>query len=62
MESCLTALKTWRANVEEKLDTLDDIYRSAVEQSSMARGELLELSIVLILVLELVLVFLGVMN
>ena len=55
-------LQAWKANVNEKLRTLDDIYRFAVEQSSMARGELMELAIVLILVLELVLVFLGVMS
>jgi hypothetical protein len=55
-------LQAWKANVNEKLRTLDDIYRFAVEQSSMARGELMELAIVLILVLELALVFLGVMS
>ena len=36
--------------------------RFAVEQSSMARGQFLELTIVLILVFELVLIFLGVMQ
>jgi hypothetical protein len=55
-------LATWKADVEAKLKTLDDIYRFAVEQSSMARGEFLELTIVLILVLELVLLLLGVMT
>ena len=42
--------------------TLDDISRFVVEQSSMARGQFLELTIVLILVFELVLIFLGVMK
>jgi hypothetical protein len=55
-------LDHWKANVREKLKTLDDIYRFAVEQTSMARGEFLELTIVLILVLELVLFFLGIMK
>jgi hypothetical protein len=55
-------LATWKANVQEKLKTLDDVYRFAVEQSSIARGQLMELAIVLILVLELALVFLGVMK
>ncbi|MGE3508746.1 MAG: hypothetical protein AB7N65_07670 [Vicinamibacterales bacterium] len=45
-------LGTWRANVDGKLRTLDTMYRFAVEQSSMARGQLLEFTIVLILVLE----------
>jgi hypothetical protein len=55
-------LGTWKANVQEKLETLDDIYRFAVEQSSISRGQFLELAIVLILVLELALVFMGVMK
>jgi hypothetical protein len=55
-------LDRWKASVQEKLKTLDDIYRFAVEQTAMARGEFLELTIVLILVLELVLFFLGIMR
>ena len=55
-------LDHWKAAVKEKLQTLDDIYRFAVEQTSMTRGELLELAIVAILVLELVLFFAGVMK
>jgi hypothetical protein len=55
-------LSTWKADVEAKLKTLDDIYRFAVELSSMSRGTFLELTIVLILVFELVLVLLGVMQ
>ena len=55
-------LDDWKGSVREKLKTLDDIYRFAVEQTAMARGELMELTIVLILVLELVLFFLGIMR
>jgi hypothetical protein len=55
-------LEQWKANVREKLKTLDDIYRFAVEQTAMARGEILELAIVLILILELVLFFAGIMR
>lgn len=55
-------LDHWKAAVREKLKTMDDIYRFAVEQTSMTRGELLELAIVLILVFELVLFFMGVMT
>ena len=55
-------LERWKADVEAKLETLDDIYRFAVEQSSMSRGQLLELTIVLILVFELTLFFLGIMD
>ena len=54
-------LQRWKANVQEKLQTLDAIYRFAVERTSMSRGQFLELTVVLILVLELLLVFLGVM-
>ena len=55
-------LDRWKGNVEEKLDTLDDIYRFTVEQTQMSRGHLLELTVVLILVIELVLVFMGIMK
>ena len=55
-------LDRWKENVREKLKTLDDIYRFAVEQASMGRGEILELAIVLILVFELVLFFMGIMK
>ena len=55
-------LSTWKADIETKLKTLDDIYRFAVEQASSARGNFLELTIVAILVLELVLFFMGIMT
>jgi hypothetical protein len=45
-------LDAWKHNVEEKLETLDDIYRFTVEQGSMSRANLLELIIVLILTVE----------
>jgi hypothetical protein len=56
------ALEPWKANVEEKLTTLNDIYRFAVEQVAIARGHFLELTIVLILIFELVLFFMGIMT
>jgi hypothetical protein len=52
----------WRDSVEEKLETLDKIYRFAVDQTGMERGELLEFAIVAILVFELILFFLGIMQ
>jgi hypothetical protein len=55
-------LAQWKASVEDKLKTLDDIYHFAVEQVGISRGHFLELTIVLILVLELVLFFLGIMR
>jgi hypothetical protein len=55
-------LDHWKANVREKLKTVDDIYRFAVEQAAMGRGEMLELTIVLILLFELVLFFMGIMR
>ena len=55
-------LNEWKGSVQEKLRTLADIYRFAVEQTSMARGEFLELIVVLILVLELVLLLAGAMH
>jgi hypothetical protein len=55
-------LGRWKADVEGKLETLDDIYRFAVEQSAMSRGQFLESTVVLILVLELLLILMGVMK
>jgi hypothetical protein len=55
-------LARWKQSVEDKLDTLDDVYRFAVEQVSISRGQFLELTVILILLLELVLFFLGIMQ
>jgi hypothetical protein len=55
-------LDQWKANVREKLKTLDDIYRFSVEQTSMTRGEFMEATIVLILVIEFVLLLAGIME
>ena len=55
-------LARWKQSVEDKLETLDDIYRFAVEQVAITRGQFLELTVILILVLELVLFFLGIMK
>lgn len=52
----------WRQSVADKLKTLDEIYRFAVDQTAMERGELLELAIVAILVFELILFFMGIMK
>jgi hypothetical protein len=48
-------LDHWKASVREKLQTINDIYKFAVEHTAMARGEFLELTIVLLIVLEIVL-------
>ena len=55
-------LAPWKASVEDKLTTLNDIYRFAVEQVGIARGHFLELMIIVILVFELVLVFMGILT
>lgn len=55
-------LAAWKDAVRDKLKTLDDIYRFAVDQTAMDRGEILEAAIVFILVLELVLFFMGIMK
>jgi hypothetical protein len=52
----------WRESVHDKLKTLDEIYRFAVDQTAMDRGELLEMAIVAILVFELILFFMGIMK
>jgi hypothetical protein len=55
-------LAAWKDAVKDKLKTLDDIYRFAVDQTTMDRGEILEASIVLILLFELALFFMGIMT
>jgi len=55
-------LEPWKASVAEKLTTLNEIYRFAVEQVAISRGQFLELTIIAILVLELVLFFMGIMT
>ena len=48
-------LDQWKASVREKLETVDDISRFAIERTSMARGEFLELVVVLLILFEIVL-------
>ena len=55
-------LARWKQSVEDKLETLDDMYRFAVEQVAISRGQFLELTVVLILILELILFMIGVMK
>ena len=55
MTAARLGLEQWRGNVREKLKTLDDIYRFAVEHAAMTRGELLELIVVILILLELIL-------
>jgi hypothetical protein len=55
-------LDHWKTSVQDKLKTLDDIYRFAIEQTGIARGHLLELTIILILLFELTLFFTGIMR
>jgi hypothetical protein len=53
-------LDRWKRNVQDKLNTLNDIYRFAVEQTRVSQGNILELVIVAILVFELGLSLKGV--
>jgi len=46
-------LERWKKNVEEKLDTLNDIHRFAVERTGISQANILELVIVGILLIEL---------
>jgi hypothetical protein len=55
-------LDHWKRNVQDKLKTLDDIYRFAVEQTRVSQGNILELVIVLILVFELGLTIRGLLG
>ncbi|MDP1570075.1 MAG: hypothetical protein Q8L86_08730 [Vicinamibacterales bacterium] len=60
--SARLGVPAWRSAVQGKLKTLDDIYRFAVDQTGMDRGEVLEAAIVAILLFELMLFFMGIMT
>jgi hypothetical protein len=60
--SARLGVQHWKHSVEEKLRTLEDIRRFAVEQTGMSQANLLELIIVAILVIELGLFFAGIMH
>ena len=55
-------LASWKQAVNDKLKTLDDIFRFIVEQVNMTRGHVLELTIIAILLFELWLFFAGIMT
>jgi hypothetical protein len=55
MVAARLGLDQWKGNVREKLKTVDDIYRFAVERTSMARGEVLEFVVVILILLEILL-------
>lgn len=52
-------LDQWKRNVEDKMKTLDDIYRFAVEHTRVSQGNIMELVVVIILVIELGLTLRG---
>jgi hypothetical protein len=60
--SARLGLQRWKNNVEEKLRTLNDIHRFAVEQTGMAQGNFLELVIVLILLIEFGMLLAGIVK
>lgn len=55
MTAARLGLDHWKANVQDKLKTVDDINRFAFERAAMARGEFLELTVVVLILLEIVL-------
>ena len=55
-------VERWKQSVKEKLKTLDDIYRFVVEQVSISRGQFLEIVVVVILILELIPIFMGLLR
>jgi hypothetical protein len=55
-------VENWRRNVDDKLRTLNEIHRFAVEQASSTQANILELIVVLILVIELVMILMGLME
>jgi hypothetical protein len=52
-------LATWEANVQRKLELLHQRYNVLAERANVARSEVLELTIVVLIVIELVLLLFG---
>jgi len=55
-------IDNWRRNVNDKLQTLAEIHRFAVEQSNSTQANIMELAVVVILVIELGLILAGLMQ
>jgi hypothetical protein len=55
----LFRVRTWATGVEKKLELMRDTYRALYDEAATARAEILEAAIVLLIVLEIVLAFLG---
>jgi hypothetical protein len=55
----LFRVRTWANGVEKKLELMRDTYRALYDEAATARAEILEAAIVLLIVLEIVLAFLG---
>jgi hypothetical protein len=60
--SARLGIERWKKNVQEKLATLNDIHRFAVEQTGISQGNILELIIVLILVVEFGMLLAGIIK
>ncbi|QDU30667.1 hypothetical protein ETAA8_58140 [Anatilimnocola aggregata] len=52
-------LREWAQNVRQAIDVTSDVHETLAEQSSMFRLELLELSVVVLIILEIVLAIVG---
>ncbi|HEX6307122.1 MAG TPA: hypothetical protein VFZ69_02975 [Longimicrobiales bacterium] len=55
----LFRVRIWANGVERKLELMRDTYRALYDEAATARAEILEAAIVLLIVLEIVLAFLG---
>jgi len=51
------ALDTWQRSIERSLHVAEDVYRVVSDQSATLRGELLEILVVLLILIELLLAF-----
>lgn len=52
-------LADWHQNIQRSLDVLEGAYRVLADQAAVWRAELLELTIVLLIVVEIVLTLIG---
>jgi hypothetical protein len=52
-------LRQWEESIQRKLEVIESVYKTLSDQSATARGELLEIAVVVLIVLELVTALVG---
>jgi hypothetical protein len=52
-------LREWECSIQRKLEVIEGLFQTLADQAATARGELLELTVVILIVIEIVLALVG---